>query len=235
MLQAMPGRLYRHPPTANYDADNLDLVLIPLDWNGMSHPNPVSIVESIFPFSEPNEQLALLTLITSEGQRTVLGENLYPFVEELEHDNAPKVTGMLLELPHMEILHLLRSPDALSTKVAEALEAMPGRLYRHPPTANYDADNFDLVLNPLDWNGMPHPNNPVSIVESIFPFSETNEQLALLTLITPEGQRTVLGENLYPLVEELEHDNAPKVTGMLLELPHMEILHLLRSPDALSA
>ncbi|CAA2970181.1 polyadenylate-binding 2-like [Olea europaea subsp. europaea] len=34
----------------------------------------------------------------------------------------------------------------------------------------------------------------------------------------PEQLRTMLGENLYPLVDQLEHEHAAKVTGMLLEM-----------------
>ncbi|KAL0726366.1 hypothetical protein Bca4012_022459 [Brassica carinata] len=50
---------------------------------------------------------------------------------------------------------------------------------------------------------------------------------------SPEQQRTMLGENLYPLVERLEAESAAKVTGMLLEMDQTEVLHLLESPEAL--
>ena len=43
----------------------------------------------------------------------------------------------------------------------------------------------------------------------------------------------MLGEQLYPLVDQLEHDHAGKVTGMLLEMDQPEVLHLIESPDAL--
>ena len=54
----------------------------------------------------------------------MLGENLYPLVEQLEVDNAAKVTGMLLEMDQTEVLHLLESPEALKAKVAEAMEVL---------------------------------------------------------------------------------------------------------------
>jgi polyadenylate-binding protein len=59
-----------------------------------------------------------------EQQRTMLGENLYPLVEQLEPDNAAKVTGMLLEMDQTEVLHLLESPEALKAKVAEAMDVL---------------------------------------------------------------------------------------------------------------
>jgi polyadenylate-binding protein len=54
----------------------------------------------------------------------MLGENLYPQVEQLEPENAAKVTGMLLEMDQTEVLHLLESPEALKAKVAEAMEVL---------------------------------------------------------------------------------------------------------------
>uniref|UniRef100_A0A7N0TNG3 Polyadenylate-binding protein n=1 Tax=Kalanchoe fedtschenkoi TaxID=63787 RepID=A0A7N0TNG3_KALFE len=59
-----------------------------------------------------------------DQQRTMLGENLYPLVEQLEPEMAAKVTGMLLEMDQTEVLHLLESPEALKAKVAEAMEVL---------------------------------------------------------------------------------------------------------------
>lgn len=54
-----------------------------------------------------------------------------------------------------------------------------------------------------------------------------------LASASPEDQRVMLGEKLYPLVERIERDHAGKVTGMLLEMDQTEVLHLIESPDAL--
>ncbi|MED6118493.1 hypothetical protein PIB30_003239 [Stylosanthes scabra] len=59
-----------------------------------------------------------------EQQRTMLGEALYPLVDQLEHDAAAKVTGMLLEMDQPEVLHLIESPDALKAKVTEAMDVL---------------------------------------------------------------------------------------------------------------
>lgn len=53
-----------------------------------------------------------------------MGENLYPLVDQLEHENAAKVTGMLLEMDQTEVLHLLESPEALKAKVSEAMDVL---------------------------------------------------------------------------------------------------------------
>lgn len=54
----------------------------------------------------------------------MLGESLFPLVEQLECRSAAKITGMLLELEQTEVLHLIESPEALSAKVAEAMEVL---------------------------------------------------------------------------------------------------------------
>lgn len=54
----------------------------------------------------------------------MLGESLYPLVDQLEHEHAAKVTGMLLEMDQTEVLHLLESPEALKAKVSEAMEVL---------------------------------------------------------------------------------------------------------------
>eukprot|EP00261_Vitis_vinifera_P030799 XP_019072042.1 PREDICTED: polyadenylate-binding protein 8 [Vitis vinifera] len=61
---------------------------------------------------------------TPDQQRTMLGESLYPLVDQLEHEMAAKVTGMLLEMDQTEVLHLLESPEALKSKVAEAMDVL---------------------------------------------------------------------------------------------------------------
>lgn len=61
----------------------------------------------------------------------MLGENLYPLVEQLEPEAAAKVTGMLLEMDQTEVLHLLESPEALKAKVAEAMEVLRNVSQQH--------------------------------------------------------------------------------------------------------
>lgn len=50
---------------------------------------------------------------------------------------AAKVTGMLLEMDQTEVLHLLESPDALKSKVSEAMEVLRNvaqQQQQQPPT-----------------------------------------------------------------------------------------------------
>uniref|UniRef100_A0A0E0PZN3 Polyadenylate-binding protein n=1 Tax=Oryza rufipogon TaxID=4529 RepID=A0A0E0PZN3_ORYRU len=59
-----------------------------------------------------------------EQQREILGDMLFPLVEQLVNEKAYKVTGMLLELDKTEVLNLVESPDTLRDKVAEAMKVL---------------------------------------------------------------------------------------------------------------
>nr|TKW22624.1 hypothetical protein SEVIR_4G240800v2 [Setaria viridis] len=81
-----------------------------------------------FPSAMPSPQQADGSSLTSvlasaspEVQQQMLGNKLYPLVEQIEPVQTGKVTGMLLEMDKLEILHLLESPEALRAKLREAV------------------------------------------------------------------------------------------------------------------
>ncbi|GMY25062.1 polyadenylate-binding protein 7 [Fagus crenata] len=55
-----------------------------------------------------------------------------------------------------------------------------------------------------------------------------------LAAASPELQKQILGERLYPLVQKQKPDLAAKITGMLLEMDNSELLLLLESPESLA-
>ncbi|CAH2051724.1 unnamed protein product [Thlaspi arvense] len=114
------GRMFRFPQGRGSGG--------PPDVPGMlpyEMPSNMPLREPVIPQHVPIGALATsLANASPEHQRTMLGENLYPLVEQLEPESAAKVTGMLLEMDQTEVLHLLESPDALKAKVAEAMEVL---------------------------------------------------------------------------------------------------------------
>lgn len=137
------ARMYRYPPGRNVPDVTIPgvaggMLPVPYDMGAMlprdaamAQPMPITALASA------------LANAPADQQRTMLGENLYPLVDQLEHEHAAKVTGMLLEMDQTEVLHLLESPDALKAKVAEAMEVL-----RNVQQANSPAEQLaSLSLN----------------------------------------------------------------------------------------
>lgn len=123
--QLLPrGRYMRYPPGGR----NMQDVPLPGVAGGMlSVPYDIGGLPIRDGVGQPVGIQALATALANappEQQRTMLGEALYPLVDQLEHDAAAKVTGMLLEMDQPEVLHLIESPDALKAKVAEAMDVL---------------------------------------------------------------------------------------------------------------
>ncbi|OIW15647.1 hypothetical protein TanjilG_08223 [Lupinus angustifolius] len=131
MMQQIPrGRVYHYPPGRNIQ--DVSLTGMPIR-DAVGQPMPIQALATALA-NAPREQ-----------QRTMLGEALYPLVDQLEHDAAAKVTGMLLEMDQPEVLHLIESPDALKAKVSEAMDVLRNVAQQQ---ANLPADQFaSLSLN----------------------------------------------------------------------------------------
>merc|ERR1712072_523523 len=69
---------------------------------------------------------AQLAAVPAEQQKMLLGERLFPLIAETPDvgDQAGKITGMLLDMDTHELLHLIESPDALRSKVVEAINVL---------------------------------------------------------------------------------------------------------------
>ncbi|KAF0521264.1 polyadenylate binding protein [Gigaspora margarita] len=59
-----------------------------------------------------------------EAQKQLLGEQLFPKISARQPQLAGKITGMLLEMDNVELVHLLESPGALDAKVEEAVTVL---------------------------------------------------------------------------------------------------------------
>lgn len=67
---------------------------------------------------------SFLAAATPQQQKQMIGERLFPLVQNHQPELAGKITGMLLEMDNNELLLLLESPDSLAAKVEEAVQVL---------------------------------------------------------------------------------------------------------------
>ena len=65
-----------------------------------------------------------LSKMSPEEQKNALGERLYAKIQDINPQQAAKITGMLLEMDTPEILNVLEDRNMLVSKVAEAVAVL---------------------------------------------------------------------------------------------------------------
>lgn len=80
--------------------------------------------QSSMPVAQDPLDHQILAQADTQTQKNMIGERLYPLIHRHHAELAGKITGMLLEMDNAELLHLLESPDALSSKVEEAIQVL---------------------------------------------------------------------------------------------------------------
>jgi polyadenylate-binding protein len=66
----------------------------------------------------------MLAAATSQEQKQMLGERLFPLIRGMHAELAGKITGMLLEIDNSELLHMLEHHESLKAKVEEAIAVL---------------------------------------------------------------------------------------------------------------
>merc|ERR1712015_201457 len=69
-------------------------------------------------------QASNLASASPTDQKQMIGEKLFPMVQDYQPHLAGKITGMLLEIDNSELLHMLDSPQLLKDKVEEAVQVL---------------------------------------------------------------------------------------------------------------
>lgn len=122
-------------------------------------------------------------------------------------------------------------------------QPMPGRGGRLPAQGrggqpnikfNNQARNQGQAALPNTAAPIPQQEGAPQQPEPVPPVTHEPLTAAALASASPDVQKNMIGERLYPLIHNSQPELAGKITGMLLEMDNSELLHLLESPEALN-
>jgi polyadenylate-binding protein len=80
----------------------------------------------------------MLAAAQPSEQKQMLGERLFPLIENMYQSMAGKITGMLLEIDNSELLHMLEHNESLTAKVEEAVAVLQAHQAKQAVTSKME-------------------------------------------------------------------------------------------------
>jgi polyadenylate-binding protein len=120
-MQQQPQGMQRGQMKFSNQARNQNGMLPP---QGMPGQNMMQMQMAPAPSASGDFSDEALASADPVTQKNMIGERLYPLIREHQPEQAGKITGMLLEMDNGELLNLIESPDALMSKIDEALNVL---------------------------------------------------------------------------------------------------------------
>jgi polyadenylate-binding protein len=117
-----PRRGMKQSGTAQPPATSAPVTTATTSSTSSTGAQPESVVAET---SSSAVTLELLQPYSVEDQKTILGDRLYPLIEQTKPDLAGKITGMILDSSSVEeMVQLVNDPKALKAKVEEAIKVL---------------------------------------------------------------------------------------------------------------
>lgn len=91
---------------------------------GPGAPQPPQAQQAVVIGGQEPLTPSMLAAATSQEQKQMLGERLFPLIRNMNSELAGKITGMLLEIDNSELLHMLEHHESLKAKVEEAIAVL---------------------------------------------------------------------------------------------------------------
>uniref|UniRef100_A0A8C5A529 Polyadenylate-binding protein n=1 Tax=Gadus morhua TaxID=8049 RepID=A0A8C5A529_GADMO len=118
MRECFPSPLHTYRKHSDWD-QNVGGIKVDLNVFFFSPHQPAVHVQGQEPLTA-----SMLAAAPPQEQKQMLGERLFPLIQNMHPSLAGKITGMLLEIDNSELLHMLESPESLRSKVDEAVAVL---------------------------------------------------------------------------------------------------------------
>jgi polyadenylate-binding protein len=87
-------------------------------------PVEMKPVSAVVTAAQLKSRIEELLKLDHDKQRQILGEMLFPKIQQVTPDLAPKITGMLIDLDVQEVIELLEDQALLNERIEEAKELL---------------------------------------------------------------------------------------------------------------
>ena len=134
-----PGQQQAYQPRPNGPSAPMTGMPVRRNFQKMPSRTPVHMMQ--IPGAAPMPHLTAATLANAapEQRKQMLGEYLFPLVQSINPELAPKLTGMLLEMDNSELLHLIESPEELNNSVQEATKVLNSHMEQQQKAESAEA------------------------------------------------------------------------------------------------
>ncbi|XP_033119001.1 E3 ubiquitin-protein ligase TRIM71-like [Anneissia japonica] len=151
-------------------------------------------------------------------QRPLIGHQHASFIPPAQ-GTIPSPVQPFQPIPPVSLQHHVNYANAGNQSVVSQSAGM---------TVNQMSPRYTPGWRPQGWESKPQPMHQQ--VPGHEPLTISN-----LAQATPKERKRMIGERLYRIIELSHEELAGKITGMLLELDNIDLLHMLESRDSLSA
>jgi polyadenylate-binding protein len=109
---------YKYGPNVRNPAQVMGMPQ-PMVQQQVSQPQPAVLIQGQEPLTA-----SMLAAAPPQEQKQMLGERIFPLIQNMYPDLAGKITGMLLEIDNSELVHMLEHQESLKGKVEEAVAVL---------------------------------------------------------------------------------------------------------------
>jgi len=165
----------------------------------------------------------------------------YAYIPTMQQGPGPR-GGPFIAPPHAQMNPLTRpkwqqyQPTAMQGRGVQAARAMPQQAMAGPRAVQ--GQQMMRTAAPPQPAAAQRAGYKMAQTRNAYPQQEMPMQVGAISNLasaSPTDQKQMIGEKLFPMVQDYQPHLAGKITGMLLEIDNSELLHMLESGELLKA